>query len=99
MEISAKSGTTQTGKMVVTRGIHWAMQNDTVFERKISEIITRYLNGDWGDLGDEDKQMNEDAIVSGKDRILAAYQTSKGEVFVITEWDRSATTILFTNEY
>ena len=48
---------------------------------------------------EEDKQMNDEAIKSGNDRILAAYETSKGNIYIITEHDRSATTILFADEY
>ena len=43
--------------------------------------------------------MNDEAIKNGNDRILASYETSKGKIYIITENDRSATTILFTNEY
>lgn len=48
---------------------------------------------------EEDKQMNDEAVRSGNNRILASYETSKGKIYIITEHDRSATTILFANEY
>ena len=43
--------------------------------------------------------MNDNALRNGNDRILAAYDTSEGKVYIITEHDRSATTILFADEY
>jgi hypothetical protein len=61
--------------------------------------IARHLAGDWGDLCDQDKQLNEDAVTSG-DRILSAYMTERGHrLYVITEWNRSLTTILLADEY
>ena len=43
--------------------------------------------------------MNDEAVRSGNNRILASYETSKGKIYIITEYDRSATTILFADEY
>jgi hypothetical protein len=50
-------------------------------------------------MGKRDMQSNDDAVKTGNDRILAAYNTSEGKVYIITEWDRSYTTLLFANEY
>lgn len=63
------------------------------------EFITRHASGDWGDLDDEDKQENEFSVQNGF-RIFSAYHTSAGEkIWVITEADRSVTTILLPEEY
>ncbi len=57
------------------------------------------MTGDWGDLDDEDKKENELSVKQGF-RILSAYNLENGEkVWVITEWDRSVTTILLPEEY
>ena len=56
------------------------------------------MNEDWGDLCDDDKQMNEDAI-RNNERLLASYVTSGGNIYIITERDRSYTTILLRSEY
>ena len=62
-------------------------------------FLTRHMKGDWGDLSAEDKQLNDEAVQDGS-RILSAYTTAKGaKVWVITEPDRSATTILLPDEY
>lgn len=87
------------GRWVMTRGINDTVANDENFAKQITSAIARYRNNDWGDLCDEDKQLNDDAVMRNDDRILAAYKTDKGKVYIITEWDRSATTILFANEY
>ena len=52
-----------------------------------------------GDLPNEDKRMNDSAIKNNDDRIVVRYNSEYGDIYIITEWDRSYTTILFTHEY
>lgn len=62
-------------------------------------FLTRHVAGDWGDLGEEDKSLN-DLALRDHSRILSAYMTAKGEkLWVITEADRSVTTLLLPEEY
>jgi hypothetical protein len=64
-----------------------------------AEFLNRHVVGDWGDLGEEDRKLNDEAVVAGE-RILSAYRTNQGvKLWVITECDRSATTILLPEEY
>lgn len=81
-----------------TSEINMRMKN-VVFKRQINESLGSYYNGDWGILCDEDKDLNDEAVESGTDRVLAAYTTIYGEIYIITEANRSATTILFAREY
>ena len=60
--------------------------------------MNRYFNCDWGELCEDDQVLNDYAI-ENDERILGKYFTSKDPIYIITEWDRSATTILFCNEY
>lgn len=63
------------------------------------ELLARHISGDWGDLGAEDKEENELSLKEGF-RILSAYKLPTGQkLWVITEADRSATTILKPEEY
>ena len=63
------------------------------------EFLMRHQSGDWGDLSEEDKQENELSVKEGY-RILSAYVLESGQkVWVITEADRSATTLLRPSEY
>jgi hypothetical protein len=63
------------------------------------EFLLRHQTGDWGDLCTEDKRENEFSV-SRRLRILSKYHTREGEaLYVITEADRSATTILLPSEY
>lgn len=63
------------------------------------DLFDRHITGDWGDLCEEDKQENEFSVKHGL-RILSAYTLSTGvKVWVITEANRSTTTILLPEEY
>ena len=62
-------------------------------------LLERYMKGDWGNLCETDKQSNEKALKYG-DRIFASYKDANGrEFYVITEADRSATTVLLPEDY
>lgn len=87
------------GKTVMTGGVNNKIAESEKFAREIKICMEKYITCDWGDLCNEDKEMNDNALINGNDRILAAYDTSEGKVYIITEHDRSATTILFADEY
>jgi len=61
-------------------------------------LISRHQHGDWGDLVKDDKISNENALFSGG-RLLSAYRVADEKLYVITEWDRSVTTLLLAREY
>ena len=61
-------------------------------------LVRRHLRGDWGDLDFEDKSANDKALNSGS-RIMSMYQFPQGKIWIITEADRSATTMLLPSEY
>lgn len=85
------------GKVVMTQDIAMFM-DEKEFYMKVMEFLNRHISGDWGSVCEEDKAENDRALESG-DRILSAYETSHGKIWIITEWDRSVTTILFPSEY
>ena len=63
------------------------------------EFLSRHLRGDWGDLCQEDKTENELSLKRGF-RLLSSYQVTDSEtLWVITEADRSVTTLLLPAEY
>ena len=65
----------------------------------LASYMHRHHCGDWGDLGDEDKQSNEEALEDGF-RIFSCYQVGGGNrIYIITEADRSSTCILLSEEY
>ena len=61
--------------------------------------IQRHQAGDWGDVCAEDRQANDQALVKGT-RILSVYHAGNGTRFwIITERDRSVTTVLLPEDY
>jgi hypothetical protein len=68
------------------------------------EILNRHLRGDWGLVDDEDKALNDSALIDGS-RLLSAFETKAGtKLWVITEavgddGKRASTCILLPSEY
>jgi hypothetical protein len=69
-----------------------------------AKFLKRHIAGDWGDLCEDDRKLNDEALVDGS-RLLSAYATSKGtKIWIITEaiddeGNRAATTFLKPEEY
>jgi len=64
-----------------------------------AEVLCRHVTGDWGDLDDKDKAENNYALRRGR-RIFSACMLPEGsEIWVITEADRTVTTLLLPDEY
>ncbi len=84
------------GQIVATPGALRALQKA---EQEPHEFLDRHVNGDWGEVPEEDKKENEFSVQHGF-RILSAYTTSAGDrIWLLTEADRSATTFLLPDEY
>ena len=87
------------GQVVMTRGIDNEIQRNGEFAKFIAKSFIRHCNGDWGELDEEDKAMNDSAVANSDDRIVSRYTYNGKPIYIITEWDRSYTTILFASEY
>lgn len=62
-------------------------------------LFQRHSNGDWGELSDDDRQLNEDALLH-KDRVMSVYETKMGvTVWIITDPDWEITTALLPSDY
>jgi hypothetical protein len=84
------------GQLVATRGAIAAFETN---QQTPTEFVRRHVEGDWGDLEPEDKAENELSLLEGF-RIFSAYHLKDGtKIWVITEADRSLTTILLPSEY
>ena len=84
------------GQMCSTPGALEAM-NDAGQSPMV--FVGRHVQGDWGEVCADDQQANEEALDSNL-RLLSAYRTNEGvKLWVITEADRSVTTILLPEEY
>lgn len=62
------------------------------------ELTQRHQHGDWGNVPPEDAEENENAILNGN-RILSSYELGDKRIWIITESDRSSTTLLLPEEY
>jgi hypothetical protein len=66
---------------------------------EILVALSRHVQGDWGDVGEEDRKENELSLTRGF-RLLSVYHTQAGVKFwIITEADRSVTTVLMPSDY
>ena len=96
MNEQAKQPLFPLGQMLATPG---AMQAMVDAEQPPSEFLARHVTGDWGEVPAEDAAENDLSVKQGY-RILSAYRTKLGvRLWVITEADRSASTILLPEEY
>jgi len=74
------------------------------FAQFVQKSLNRHVKGDWGDVDGEDKQTNDQSLKQGT-RLLSAYNDDRfpkyevATIWIITEADRSSTTILFPDEY
>ena len=87
------------GEIVATRSIAEESSANPAFSFFVHKSIERHLYGDWGDACAEDKASNETALITGG-RLFSVYKSEEfGVVWVITEWDRSVTTVLRPEDY
>ena len=87
------------GRLVMTRGVNDRVAQDAKFAKFVMDSLKRHASGDWGNLCEEDKQENELSLKQGL-RLFSAYESPDlPRIWIITEADRSATTILFPGEY
>ncbi len=86
------------GKLVCTSIIFdWAM-DDLNNNDALMACIARHHKGDWGDVPAEDKVTNDEALLLGN-RLVSKYTLGCGDIYIITEWDRSITTVMLCEEY
>lgn len=86
----------ELGQVLATPGAIEAVANAGA---EMGTLLSRHVNGDWGVVDGDDKRANDRALKVGA-RLLSAYRLSDGtKVWVITESDRSATTVLLPDEY
>jgi hypothetical protein len=85
------------GQVVATPGALSLLEDNGL---NPSDYLTRHITGDFGDLCAEDKQANQEALVDGT-RIFSSYfiNDQKDKLWIITEADRSVTTLLLPEEY
>ncbi len=86
----------ELGSVYITQGIRTMLKNSIGVD--LSIYLLRHKNGDWGNVDIEDKIANDESTRIGE-RVLSSYHVSGEKIWVITERDRSCTTILLPSEY
>lgn len=82
------------GRTLMTPGALGALTHD-----EILNALTRHVSGDWGELEEEDLAANERALLT-EGRLVSVHSSSSHvRFYVITEHDRSVTTVLLPHEY
>ena len=82
------------GMILNTKGVHNFANQCLEHYNYVMRCFERYIKCDWGEMCDEDKALTT------KDRIMASYEEEgMPKLWIITEWNRSSTTILFPSEY
>lgn len=81
------------GQILMTPGVA-----ERVPASAIQAALLRHKSGDWGEVDDEDKATNDNALSTGE-RLLSAYDHDLVKFWIITERDRSVTTVLLPDEY
>lgn len=84
----------ESGQIVATKSVLEFVNNE-----EIQKALMKHLNGDWGNVVLEDAEANEEALLNGA-RIFSKYMDRRGTPFwIITEADRSSTTVLLPADY
>ena len=87
------------GLLMITRGVNDRVADNKEFALFVLNSLQRHARGDWGDLSEEDKKENESSL-NQRLRLLSAYERPPlPKIWIITEADRSLTTVLFPEEY
>lgn len=85
------------GRLVMTRNVDHMIKQGRLDP---APYIARHLKGDWGDLNDHDWTANDRALRSGEDRLFSSYDIGPIlKLWIITEWDRSVTTLMLPRDY
>lgn len=95
----------ELGYVVATAPVQGRLEVDPHFARWMLECLERHRSGDWGDVDGHDRAVNDEAAVRG-DRVLSSYlvpaellPSPDPALWIVTEWDRSATTLLWPSDY
>ena len=86
------------GQIVWTRSVNDRVAVDTPFSKFVVESLKRHANCDWGEISAEDKKENDFSLDKHL-RLFSVYKKNEVVIWVISEADRSVTTILFPSEY
>ena len=96
----------ELGQVVMTAALHHSAISEPLLWDYITLCVERHRSGDWGELDPEDSEANDRALTGG-DRVFSSYPLpehlvgtlAESKLWIITEWDRSSTCILWPGDY
>jgi hypothetical protein len=94
-ELSSKTICFPLGQIVATPSALALLDRGAI---NAADLLQRHQSGDWGNVPPEDAAENENSVVNGW-RILSSYSIGEERIWIITESDRSVTTLLLPEEY
>jgi hypothetical protein len=84
----------ELGNVYMTKAVQYKAD-----QNKVHEFLMNHVTGDFGQLDKSDIELNNEAIKTGEDRVFSCYEYYSRKIYIITEWDRSSTMIMFAEEY
>ncbi len=86
------------GQILVTRGVAELTREKKQFDTFVQKSLGRHRQGDWGEISDEDKHLNDEGLAKGL-QLFSSYESGDfPEIWIITEANRSYTTVMFPDE-
>lgn len=92
------------GQTVVTAAVASVMEGNPAFAKFVQVCMDRHAKGDWGQLSADDRKQNDQGWNNGG-QLMSSYPIDPtwgidgDKLWIITEWDRSVTTVLFPSDY
>ena len=104
MNFIAKAKRFNMGNIRITEGVRQIIKNDSEFEFDVMATLMRYKSLDWGTISESDKLSNDLSVeleLNGlrTTRLFSEYIVKNEQIWIITESDRSSTTVLLPEEY
>lgn len=87
----------EKGEILFSWGVYALMETSNTFAQFVLSSLERHKKGDWGNVCPGDQKANDDALIY-QSRLFSAYLGEK-KIWIITEWNRSVTTVLFPIDY
>lgn len=91
----------QSANIAATRGVieHFDQYPEQLAAAKLAKLLRDHFAGIWGNVPEEDAKSNDEGVIKQDRALHSSFDVDGTKVWVITEWDRSVTTILFPDEY
>lgn len=91
----------ELGRLVATTSVADRMKTDYAFNHFVYASLTRFRNGDWGEVDAKDKALFDANLEEGQGALQGVYTEPKSiiTIWIFTEWDHSTTTVLFPYEW